>query len=158
VYVGGVGLARGYSDIAQTVEKFIPNPFGEGNDDRLYRTGDLGRWLGDGTLEFLGRNDQQIKIRGYRIELGEVQSALASHEGVRDCVVVARDDIPGDKRLVAYIVSAEKLVPTASVLRAHLRTRLPEYMIPSAYVALEALPETVSGKVDRRALASLRAP
>ena len=117
---------------------------------RLYRTGDLGRWRGDGTLEFVGRNDDQVKIRGFRVELGEIEAQLREHGAVLDAAVVVVEEVPGDKRLVAYTVGVEGVEVEA--LRSHLKERLPEYMVPAAYVRLEALPLTPSGKVDRRAL------
>ncbi|WP_316187407.1 non-ribosomal peptide synthetase [Bradyrhizobium sp. SZCCHNRI2014] len=151
IYIGGIGLARGYlGRPGLTAERFIPNPYGDG--DRLYRTGDLGRYLPDGNLEFAGRIDHQVKIRGYRIELGEVETALRSHPNLRDAVVVVREDEPGDKRLVAYVVGAEEIAPEANVLRAHLKRILPEYMVPSGFVALKSMPLTPSGKVDRGGL------
>ncbi|HYH81146.1 MAG TPA: amino acid adenylation domain-containing protein, partial [Longimicrobium sp.] len=150
LYIGGVGVTRGYrGSPAQTAERFLPDPFGGEPGARLYRTGDLGRWLADGTAEYLGRNDQQVKVRGFRIELGEVEARLAEHAAVREAVVVAREDAPGDLRLVAYYVGEGVEVET---LRAHLAERLPEYMVPAAYVRLPALPLTLNGKLDRRAL------
>ncbi|GAB4217019.1 MAG: hypothetical protein OHK0022_58860 [Roseiflexaceae bacterium] len=174
LYVGGAGLARGYlDDPALTAERFVPNPFANlqfTNDDlrlggqhdevivnrkseivnRLYRTGDRARWLPDGMIEYVGRIDHQVKIRGFRIELGEIETLLCSHEAIREAVVMAREDNPGDKRLVAYAVpSAEVAV---AELREFLRERLPGYMIPAAFVLLESLPLTVNGKVDLRAL------
>jgi acyl carrier protein len=146
LYIGGAGLGRGYlGQPALTAERFVPNPFGAG---RLYRTGDLARYLPGGELEFLGRLDQQVKLRGYRIELGEIEAALSAHTGVRACAVLAREDTPGQKRLVAYTVGA----PRSSELRGHLEARLPSYMVPSAYVQLETLPLTPSGKLDRKSL------
>src|ERR1700723_101339 len=155
LYIGGAGVARGYLNRPElTAEKFLRNPFVEGPDARMYRTGDLGRWLGDGNIEFLGRNDFQVKIRGYRIELGEIEGRLAEHAGVREAVVVAREDTAGDKRLVAYYTCAEPGTADlgAEELRGHLTTKLPEYMVPAAYVRLESLPLTANGKLDRKSL------
>ncbi len=151
LYIGGAGVARGYLGRPElTAERFVPNPF-EDSAERLYRTGDLVRYLPDGAVEFVGRIDGQVKIRGYRIETGEIEAVLARHPAVRACTVVMRDEPPLGKRLVAYVV-AEDGSATAPVLRAHLAGTLPEFMVPAAYVLLDALPLTANGKVDRRAL------
>jgi amino acid adenylation domain-containing protein len=154
LYIGGAGVARGYLRRPElTAERFLPAPQGA-TDDRVYRTGDLVRSLPDGSLDYVGRVDQQVKIRGFRIETGEIEATLGQHPAVRSTVVVAREDRPGDKRLVAYLTAAGPLAaqPSASALRDHLGSRLPEYMVPSAFVWLDALPMTPNGKVDRRAL------
>ncbi len=154
ICIGGEGLARGYLNQATlTAEKFVPNPFSEKDGARLFRTGDIGRYLADGNVEYHGRRDHQVKVRGFRIELGEIEVQLASHPEVDQSIVIASEKERGDKQLVAYVV-ANGAAPTVNELRAYLSSKLPDYMIPSAFVLLEALPLTPSGKIDRRALPS----
>jgi amino acid adenylation domain-containing protein/non-ribosomal peptide synthase protein (TIGR01720 family) len=151
MYVGGAGLARGYLNRPElTAQRFVPDPFHRG--ERLYRTGDLARRLPGGDLEYLGRIDLQVKIRGFRIELGEIESVIAQHPAVRECVVISREDTPGDKRLVAYLAATGDRAQVVDGVRALLKTKVPDYMIPAAFVFLEALPLTPNGKVDRKAL------
>jgi amino acid adenylation domain-containing protein len=147
VFIGGAGVARGYWRRPElTAERFIANPFG--TSPRLYKTGDLARWRADGQLVYLGRADQQVKVRGFRIELGEIESALAQHAAIREAAAIARTEADGEVRLIAYVVGAA----SPQELRAHLQQRLPGYMVPAAFVAMETLPRTANGKLDRRAL------
>lgn len=180
LHIGGAGLARGYLNRPDlTAEKFIPNPFSDEPGARIYKMGDFARYLPDGTIDFLGRIDHQVKVRGFRIEMGEVETVLAQHPAVREVIVVAREDtlgdrrlvayivpahiVPaepqaptvsefGDKRVVAYIISAQQHIPTVSELRSFLREKLPEYMVPSSFVTLDAFPLTANGKIDRQSL------
>ena len=153
LHIGGDGLARGYLNRPElTEEKFIANPFSADPVSRLYKTGDLARYLPDGNIEFLGRMDTQVKIRGYRIELGEIEAVLCQHPAIRDAIVMVREDNPGDKRLVAYVVQHEGASVEAKELRGHLKKKLPDYMVPSAFVFMDALPLTPNGKVDRSGL------
>ncbi len=155
LYIGGAGVARGYlrrPDI--TADRFVPDPFSGTGGERLYRTGDLVRYRLDGVIEFLGRIDNQVKIRGFRIELGEVEAALNSHAAVAEALVITREDTPGDRRLVAYVVAGSDGEPSIIDLRRHLEERLANYMIPTAWVMLAALPLTPGGKVDHQALAA----
>src|SRR3984893_191398 len=154
LYIGGAQVARGYLNRPElTAEKFLADPFVSQPGARMYRTGDLGRWLEDGNIEFLGRNDFQVKIRGFRIELGEIEARLMEHPGVREAVAIARQDAAGDKRLAAYYTCSEGGAQIdAEQLRSHLSALLPDYMVPAAYVHLEALPLTPNGKLDRGAL------
>ncbi len=153
LYISGAGLARGYRNRPEmTAEKFVSNPFDQNPESRLYRTGDSCRWRADGNLEFLGRLDDQVKLRGFRIELGEIETVLDQHPGLGQTVVTLREDRPGDKRLVAYCVRATDAALNVSELRSYLRNKLPDYMVPSAFASLDAVPLTSSGKVNRRAL------
>jgi len=167
LHIGGAGLSRGYLNRPElTAEKFIPNPFAEGGiyasfilhpssfilSERLYKTGDLARYLPDGNIEFMGRSDHQVKVRGYRIELGEIEETLRQHPAVQDAAAIAGDDGSGNQRLVAYVVLDPDKLPSISNLRGYLQEKLPEYMVPSAFVTLESLPLTPNGKLDRRAL------
>ena len=156
LYVGGAGVTRGYLNRSQlTATRFLPDPF---IDDmlktRMYRTGDLAYMLSCGDLVYLGRIDDQVKIRGHRIELGEIQSVLVHHANVSEAIILAQEDIPGQKRLAAYVVAAGEQRPTVTELRRALQTQLPDYMIPATFVFLDELPLTPNGKVDRKALPS----
>jgi acyl carrier protein len=161
LYVGGAGLARGYRNRPElTAERFIANPFSDQPESRLYKTGDAASYLPDGQIAFLGRTDDQVKIRGYRVELGEVAAVLNRHPMVQTSVVVAREEVPGDKRLIAYIVPHvnsddkpdNKAQLTDNMLREFLLTNLPEYMLPAIFCRMDAVPLTASGKIDRNAL------
>ncbi|MCX7092171.1 MAG: amino acid adenylation domain-containing protein [Methylobacter sp.] len=153
LFIGGIGIARGYLKRPElTAERFIADPFAAKAKARMYKTGDLARWLADGTIEFLGRNDFQVKIRGFRIELGDIETKLAEHPAVREVAVLAYEDNGADKQLVAYPVPQGTAVPSISELREFLKPKLPEFMIPSAFMFLDALPLTPNGKLDRKAL------
>ncbi|MFM7910426.1 MAG: non-ribosomal peptide synthetase, partial [Microcystis sp.] len=166
LHIGGLGLARGYLNRPQlTQEKFIPNPFEkdevipptplnkEGNEpSKLYKTGDLARYLPDGNIEYLGRIDNQVKLRGFRIELGEIEALLNQNQAVQSSCVIVREDNPGDKRLVAYVVPQPEINLTINEIRQFLRAKLPDYMVPTAFVLLDTFPLTPNGKIDRRAL------
>jgi thioesterase domain-containing protein len=153
IHVGGSGIARGYLNQPElTGERFTPDPFSRRTGARLYKSGDLGRWLPDGTIEYIGRNDFQIKLRGFRIEPGEIEARLVSWPGIREAVVLAREDQPGDKRLVAYLCAEDGAALPLADLRAHLAGHLAPYMVPQAFVVLPALPLTGNGKLDRHAL------
>jgi acyl carrier protein len=152
--IGGDGVVRGYLNRPDlTHERFIPDPFMGRSGARLYRTGDLARYRDDGRVEFLGRFDHQVKVRGYRIELGEIEARLAEHPLVKECVVIAREDVPGDVRLVAYLRSAGD-VPEVEALRTFLAATLPEFMVPAAFAVVDAFPLTPNAKIDRKALPS----
>ncbi|KAF3886562.1 MULTISPECIES: non-ribosomal peptide synthetase [Nostocales] len=153
LYIGGAGLAQGYLNRPElTAEKFISNPFNQQDEERLYKTGDLARYLPDGNIEFLGRIDNQVKLRGFRIELGEIETVLSQHPSVLQNAVILREDIRGDKRLVAYVVPNPETALTVNELRHFLQEKLPKYMVPASFVMLEALPLSPNGKVNRRAL------
>jgi amino acid adenylation domain-containing protein len=152
LYIGGAGVARGYLNRPElTAERFLKDPFSQDAEARMYKTGDLGRWRADGNIEYLGRNDHQVKIRGFRIELGEIESCLSRAADVKEAAVIAREDVPGEKRLVAYLTKRD-IAPSIEALRMHIKASLPEYMVPSAFVLLESLPLTSNGKLDRKAL------
>ncbi|MDY4316043.1 amino acid adenylation domain-containing protein, partial [Pectobacterium actinidiae] len=153
IYIGGAGVGRGYLNLPElSAERFIANPFVDKQDAKLYKTGDLGRWHYDGSIAYLGRNDFQVKLRGFRLELGEIESILMQHPGIQEAVVIVREDTPGDKRLVAYFQAQQDTQPTPADLRLQLSQRLAEYMIPSAFVALDTFPLTPNGKLNRKAL------
>lgn len=153
LYIGGSGLARGYLDRPDlTASRFVPDPFGGAAGARLYRTGDLARYLSDGNIEYLGRVDRQVKLRGFRIEPGEIEAVLAQHREIKETVVVVREDVAGDRRLVAYVVPAANASFTTDDLKRYAGEKLPDYMIPSLYVMLDELPLTLNGKIMRDAL------
>ena len=153
LYLGGAGLARGYLNRpGLTAQKFVPNPFRERGGLRLYRTGDRARWLADGQLVFLGRQDDQVKIRGFRIELGEIETVLLGIAEISEAIVIVREDLPGDKRLVGYVVGRGGETPDVNEIRMTLKAKMPEYMVPGLLVVLERMPLTANGKIDRRAL------
>jgi amino acid adenylation domain-containing protein len=153
LHIGGDGLARGYLKRPElTAEKFIAHPLNLNPNARLYKTGDLVRYLPNGNIEFLGRIDHQVKIRGFRIELGEIETVLRHHPGINDAVVVAREDSPGEKRVVAYCVATPGVALATAQLRSFMKEKLPDYMLPSVFVTLKSMPLTPNGKVDRRAL------
>lgn len=153
IYIGGDGLARGYLNRPElTAMQFVPDPFSWQPGARLYRSGDLARFLPDGKVRFEGRRDNQVKVRGFRIELGEIEAALSRHESIGGCIALVREDMPGDKRLVAYVVPQTVSPPSASDLRKYLQQKLPDYMIPSAFVTVDSFPLTPNGKINRKAL------
>src|SRR5262249_18686639 len=154
IYISGAGVGRGYLGKPElTAEKFIPNPFGGGKGEILYRTGDVGRYLSNGDIEFVGRADEQVKVRGYRIELGEIEAVLNEHPQVRQSVVLVKECERGGKLLVGYVVGDKG--GAAPSLKRHVRKRLPEYMVPSSIVALEEMPITANGKIDKKRLSAL---
>jgi amino acid adenylation domain-containing protein len=153
IYIGGAGVARGYLNRPDlTAERFVADLFADEANARMYKSGDVGRYLADGAIEYLGRNDFQVKVRGFRIELSEIEARLAEHPGVKEAVVVAREESAGDRRLVAYYTESATMAVDAETLRAHVLKALPEYMAPAAYVRLPELPLTSNGKIDRKAL------
>jgi acyl carrier protein len=156
IYIGGAGLGRGYRNCPDlTAERFVPNPFSAATGARMYRTGDLGRWLPNGEIAFLGRLDEQVKVRGYRVEPSEVSTVLGQHPAVQASLVVATEDVPGEKQLVAYLVLSPGATVSATALREYLRQRVPDYMVPTAFVSIPTLPVTEQGKVNRAALPSV---
>jgi acyl-coenzyme A synthetase/AMP-(fatty) acid ligase/acyl carrier protein len=153
LYIGGAGVARGYLNRPElNKERFIVDQISGQIDSRLYKTGDLARYREDGILEYLGRVDNQVKVRGYRIELGEIEATLASDPRVKSCAVLVREDEPGNKQLVGYVVPREGQAPTTEDLQEFVKQKLPEYMAPSQFVFLDSIPLTTNGKVDRKAL------
>jgi len=154
LYIGGSGLARGYCNQPTiTAERFIPNPFGSEAGERLYKTGDRARYLPDGQIDFLGRIDNQVKVRGYRIEPGEIEQVFKQHPAVMDIAVIVREDTPGDKRLVAYLVAQDEKVLDTNELRSFGKEKLPQYMIPSAFVALAAFADFIKEKLHEAIVA-----
>jgi hypothetical protein len=150
IYIGGAGVARGYWQRAElTAERFVPHPYSVRGGERLYRTGDEGLYLDNGNIHFIGRRDNQVKLRGYRIELGEIENVLAGHHTVREVVVTVREDTPGNRRLVAYVVAHDEESCSTAELHEYAQRRLPEYMTPTAFVLLDALPLNSNGKIDR---------
>jgi amino acid adenylation domain-containing protein len=153
LHIGGLGVAQGYLNRPElTAEKFICDPFCSQSGSRLYKTGDMARYLPSGEIEFLGRGDDQVKIRGFRVELAEIESTVAKHPAVRECAVIAREDIPGDKRLVAYLVPTAEAKLDSAGLRRYLQLHLPDHMVPSAFIVLQVMPLTPNGKIDKRGL------
>ncbi len=153
LYIGGDGLSTGYLNLpAMTDERFLPNPFGKEPNEKMYKTGDLVQYFKDGNLVFLNRVDSQVKIRGFRIELGEIESAIAQYNGIKDKVVIVREDTAGDKRLVGYIIPEDHAVPDLTELRNFLKSKLPDYMVPASFMVMEQFPVTLNGKVDRKLL------
>jgi hypothetical protein len=156
IYIGGAGLGRGYRNRPDlTAERFVSNPFSSEPGARMYRTGDVGRWLPNGEIAFLGRMDEQVKVRGYRVEPSEVSTVLSQHPAVQESLVIATEDAPGEKQLVAYLVLSAGITVSATALREYLRQRVPDYMVPASFVAISNLPVTEQGKVNRAALPSV---
>ncbi len=153
LYVGGIGVARGYLNRPElTGERFMPNPYAQQASARIYRTGDQVKWRSDGELEYIDRVDHQVKVRGFRVELGEIESVLRNYEAVRDVVVMARDNVAGDKRLVAYVIAENEMTPSVGELRGYMQERLPDYMVPFSFIVLNEFPLTPNGKINRAAL------
>ena len=153
IHIAGITVARGYLNRPDlTAERFLPDPFVDDPEARMYKSGDIGRWLSDGTIDFIGRNDFQIKLRGFRIELGEIEACLLTHPDIREAAVVAREDVPGDKRLVAYLLCEGDAAPSPAALREHVSETLADYMVPSAFVVCDHFPLNANGKLDRKAL------